>query len=250
MQFLTTAATAAAALFAAQISSAQTIAEINGNRFISPLKGKAVANVTGLITAKGPDGIFLRSTTPDKNKASSDSIYVFGSSFGRNLTVGDIIVISGNVVEYRSNVDYLFLTEISSPRLGRIVSRNNTVKPLVIGKDTIDPPLKQYTSLDGGDVFAVPNNKTLVSVANPELEPKKYGLDFWESLSGELVTVKKPTAIAKPNNFGDTWVVGDWQVSGRNDRGGLTMSNKGMYSSNHILSWLVLRSLTILHIAI
>jgi hypothetical protein len=56
-------------------------------------------------------------------------------------------------------------------------------------------------------------------------------MDFWESLSGELVTVRKPTAVAKPNNFGDTWVIGDWKVTGRNSRGGVTMTEGGKSSS-------------------
>lgn len=215
--------------FSVAISSALTIAEINGNKFLSPYNGQTVTNVTGVVTAKGPDGLWIRSLTPDKDYKTSDSIYVFGSAFAKNFTVGDAIAIGGKVAEYRSSKDYIYLTEISSPKLEEKLSSGNAVKPLVIGKDTRDPPTQQFSSLDGGDVFAVPNNVSLVSVANPELEPEEYGLDFWESLTGELVTVRKPTAIAKPNNFGDTWVVGDWKVTGRNDRDGLTMSDKGQY---------------------
>lgn len=208
------------------LSSATSIAEINGPKFISPLKDQTVSNVSGIITAKGPDGLWIRSTTPDRDERTSESLYVFGRAFGANLTVGDSIVVGGKVLEYRSNKDYLFLTELSSPVLEKRVSVGNKAEPLVIGKDTRDPPKEQYSSLDGGDVFAVPNNVSLVSVANPDLEPKKYGLDFWESLCGELVTVKKPTALTKPNQFGDTWVAGNWKVSGRNDRDGLTMTDK------------------------
>lgn len=182
--------------------------------------------MSGIITAKGPDGIWLRSPKPDRDDRTSESIYVFGRAFGANLTVGDSIVIGGRVTEYRSNKDYLYLTEIDRPTLSARISSGNEVKSLVIGKDTRDPPTEQYSSLDGGDVFAVPNNKSLVSVANPTLEPRKYGLDFWESLMGELVTVKKPVALTKPNSFGDTWVAGNWKLTGENDRDGLTMTDK------------------------
>lgn len=209
------------------IASALTISEINGPKFLSPYNGQTVSNVSGIITAKGPDGLWIRSTEPDGDDKTSESIYVFGRTFGANLTVGDSIVIGGKVQEFRSNRDYVYLTEISSPKLEQKVSSGNTVTPLVIGKDTSKPPTEQFSSLDKGDVFAVPNNQSLVSVTNPTLEPEKYGMDFWESLSGELVTVTKPTAIAKPNNFGDTWVTGDWKVTGRNQRGGLTMTDKG-----------------------
>lgn len=208
------------------VSSATTIAEINGNKFISPLKGQTVSNVTGVITAKGPDGLWIRSTTPDSDDRTSESIYVYGKTFGANLTVGDAITLGGKVAEYRSNKDYIFLTQISTPVLGQVVSRENKVAPLVIGKDTGSPPTEQYSSLDGGDVFAVPNNVSQISVANPTLEPKKYGLDFWESLVGELVTVKKARALTKPNQYGDTWVAGSWKVTGTNDRDGLTTTDK------------------------
>ncbi|KAJ4336648.1 hypothetical protein N0V87_005210 [Didymella glomerata] len=208
------------------VSSATTIAEINGSKFLSPLKDQTVSNVTGVITAKGPDGLWIRSATPDRDERTSESVYIFGRTFGANLTVGDAITLGGKVTEYRSNKDYIYLTQISSPVLGKVVSKSNKVTPLVIGKDTGNPPTEQYSSLDGGDVFAVPNNKSQISVANPTLEPKKYGLDFWESLTGELVTVKKARALTKPNQYGDTWVAGSWKVTGTNDRDGLTTTDK------------------------
>lgn len=214
-------------LFAlATAASAISIAEINGPKFLSPFNGQTVANVSGIITAKGPDGLWLRSTTPDRDERTSESVYVFGRTFGANLTVGDSIIIGGRVTEFRSNKDYLYLTEIDRPTLTKKVSSGNKVEALVIGKDTRDPPTEQYSSLDNGDVFAVPNNQSLVSVANPTLEPRKYGLDFWESLTGELVTVKKPVALTKPNQFGDTWVAGNWKLTGKNDRDGLTITDK------------------------
>jgi hypothetical protein len=213
------------------VSSAVTISEINGKNFLSPYNGQNVTNVAGIITAKGPSGIWIRSTTPDRDDKTSESIYVFGSSFGANLTVGDSIVVGGKVTEYRSTKDYIYLTELASPVLVKKVSSGNKVTPLVIGEDTTSPPTEQYSKLDGGDVFNVPNNVTQISTANPVLNPRQYGLDFWESLSGELVTVKKPRAIAKPSQYGDTWVVGDWKVTGKNGRGGLTMTNKGELTS-------------------
>jgi hypothetical protein len=209
----------------ANVASALSISQINGPAFLSSLAGQTVSNVSGIVTAKGPDGLWLRSPSPDNDPRTSESIYVFGRTFGANLTVGDSIIVNGRATEYRSNKDYLYLTQIDRPTLARRVSAGNKVTPLVIGKDTPDPPTEEYSSLDNGDVFAVPNNQSLVSVRNPELEPRKYGLDFWESLSGELVTVKKPVALTKPNQYGDTWIRGNWKVTGKNERGGLTMTN-------------------------
>ncbi|ORY18601.1 Endonuclease/exonuclease/phosphatase [Clohesyomyces aquaticus] len=209
-----------------EFTSALTISEINGPKFLSPYANQPVSNISGIITAKGPDGLWIRSPAPDRDARTSESLYVFGRAFAANLSVGDAIIVSGKVAEFRSNKDYLFLTELTAPVLYSKVSSGNSVTPLVIGKDTLEPPTEQVSALDGGDVFAVPNNVSLVSVVNPELEPRKYGLDFWESLVGELVSVRRPRAVAKPNNFGDTWVVGDWRVTGRNGRGGLTLMDR------------------------
>ncbi|KAK3948303.1 hypothetical protein QBC32DRAFT_408699, partial [Pseudoneurospora amorphoporcata] len=209
------------------LSAALTIAEINGNRFISSYNGQTVSDVTGLVTAKSSAGFYIRSTTPDDDEATSESIYVYSSTISKTVNVGDIITLgSAKVSEYRSSNTYLYLTELTNPTGVTVVSSNNAVTPLVIGKDTLAPPTEQYTSLDGGDIYSVPNAQQNISAVNPVLQPAQYGLDFWESLTGELVTVKAPTALKIPSYYRDTWVIGDWTVTGKNDAGSLTMTAK------------------------
>ncbi|KAF5248567.1 hypothetical protein FAUST_230 [Fusarium austroamericanum] len=203
--------------------TALTIAEINGDRYLSPYQGKNVTAIEGLVTAVGSNGFYLRSTKPDRSAATSEGLYIFGKSAVGNVSVGDVVTLDGFIEEYRSNKDYIYLTELSSPNNIVVKSSDNKFKPKVIGKDTGNPPGKEFSKLDDGNVFAVPNNKSLVSVANPKLQPNSYGLDFWESLSGELVTVSKAYALSRPNSFGDFWVRGNWKVSGLNKQGGLTM---------------------------
>ncbi|CVK93656.1 probable endonuclease/exonuclease/phosphatase family protein [Fusarium mangiferae] len=205
------------------LAAALTIAEINGNSYLSSYAGKNVTGVEGLVTAVGSSGFYLRSTKPDRNSATSEGLYIFGKSAVSSVSVGDVVTLDGLVEEYRSNKDYVYLTEISSPKNIVVKSSDNKFKPKVIGKDTGNPPGKQFSKLDDGNVFAVPNNESLISVSNPKLQPNTYGLDFWESLVGELVTVPKAYALSRPNNFGDFWVRGNWKVSGLNKHGGLTM---------------------------
>ena len=225
----------ALALILSPLASAVTVAEITGNRYLSPLNGSAFTNLTGLVTAKGPNGFWIRSTTPDKDERTSESVYVFNRTIGANLTVGDIITLDGSVTEFRSSSAYLYLTEITSPRNIQVLSKSNPVKPVVLGSRTsgiigrkdVSPPTEQYSGLDNGDVFGVPNNVSRISQVNPQLEPTRYGMDFWESLSGELVTVTDVTALGRPaNSFGDQWVYGDWKVTGKNSRGGLTVTDR------------------------
>lgn len=73
------------------LSSALTISQINGHKFLSEYNGTTVKDVKGLVTAKGPAGFWIRSTTLDLDIRSSNSIYVFGSGVLKNVTVGDII---------------------------------------------------------------------------------------------------------------------------------------------------------------
>lgn len=226
MKAKATLAFAAALCF--QSSIAETISEINGNRFLSSYSGRSVTKVSGLVTAKGPDGFWLRSTTPDANSSTSESIYVYSSTAGSSLAVGDIITLDGKVSEYRSSTAYVPLTEITSPSNIVVSSSGNAVDAVIIGEDAgLSPPTEQFSSLDNGDVFGLPNSASLISGQNPVLQPSSYGMDFWESLSGELITLAMPRAISRPNSYGDTWVIGQWNGTGENQRGGLTMTDKG-----------------------
>jgi hypothetical protein len=126
-----------------------------------------------------------------------------------------------------SNKDYAYLTELTKPVDVVVVSSGGRVAPLVIGVDTLQPPNKEYSSLDAGGLFGVPNAVTTISASNPVLDPATYGLDFWESLVGELVTIKNAHLVSRPNTYGDVWVRGNWTVTGVNGQGGLTMVDGG-----------------------
>lgn len=98
MSLKTIAATLATAVSSA---AAVSIAEINGNRFLSPLANSSVTGVEGLVTAIGPNGAFIRSTEPDDDDTTSDSIYVFSRGINSSVAVGDIITLDGEILEYR-----------------------------------------------------------------------------------------------------------------------------------------------------
>jgi hypothetical protein len=130
----------------------------------------------------------------------------------------------------RSNKNYIQLTELSRPTNVVVRSSGNPVKPLVLAVDTLSPPTQNYSGLDVGGIFGVPNAVSLVSQSNPTLDPASYGLDFWQSLLGELVTVRGAYQTSRPNRFGDVWVRGDWTATGVNAHGGITMLEGGRKS--------------------
>lgn len=216
---------AAAGLLLSQVL-AESIREINGNKYQSSFLYKNVTDVEGLVTAKGPKGFYLRATTPGEDDSTSDSIYVYSPGGAHEVSEGDKVTLSGKVIEYYKT-GYVSVTQITGPTGLKVTAGIKDVEPVVIGAKGRQPPTEQFSSLDGGDILGLPNNSSQIHKENPELQPDKYGMDFWESLSGELVTLTGVHAISKPNQYGDTWAVGDWKATGRNARGGLTMRPKG-----------------------
>ncbi|GLB38484.1 putative endonuclease/Exonuclease/phosphatase family protein [Lyophyllum shimeji] len=209
-------------------ATSTTIAEIQGPAFQSPLAGQVVNNVTGLVTAKGPRGFWITGQAVQDVRVSNGlSVFSTSATILSQISPGDVVALSGRIAEFRSSTapNDLFVTEIESPTNITVLSSNNTVHPVVLGVDR-HPPTQLLTPLDAGpDGFlSVPNNVSRVEAVNATLQPDKYGLDFWESLEGELVQVRGPIALGFPNKFGEFWVHGDWKVTGKNSRGGLTLT--------------------------
>ncbi|ETW81750.1 hypothetical protein HETIRDRAFT_125191 [Heterobasidion irregulare TC 32-1] len=209
-------------------SSAVTISEIQGVAFKSAFTGQTLSNITGVVSAKGSSGFWLAGKTSwDTRHSSGLSVFTSSASVLSSVAVGDSISLTARVTEFRSSSspNNLFGTELTSPVNITLISSNNTVRPIVIGRDR-SPPTQALSALDAGadGWLGVPNNVSRIDVVNATLRPEKYGLDFWESLEGALVTVPKPVAIDFQNSFGEFWVRGAWKATGVNSRGGLTIT--------------------------
>ncbi|KAI1797347.1 DNase I-like protein [Ganoderma leucocontextum] len=205
---------------------AVTISEIQGIAFQSPLAGQFVHGLTGIVTAKDKYGIWIQDERTDDPRASN-GIRVYGANV-RSTNVGDLISLSGRVAEYRRSVADLFLTEVDYVTALTTISGGHTVVPLVLGEDRT-PPSNQLSALDVGrdGWLSVPSNLTLLESVNATLRPDEFGLDFWESLEGQLVTVKSPAAAQFSDRFGSVWVYGNWPTTGKNERGGRTIHFNG-----------------------
>lgn len=154
-------------------------------------------------------------------------VYTTSSTTLSSVKVGDSISLSGKVSEYRSSSspNDITITELGSPSKITVLSSGNIPKPLVLGVDR-SPPTQWMSGLDVGSAgfLSVPANQSRQDAVNATLQPEFYGLDFWESLEGQLVTIKKPTSLGFGNSYDEFWVYGDWGVTGLNSRGGLSIT--------------------------
>lgn len=74
--------------------SAITVAEIRGNRYLSPFRESSFTNLTGLITFIG-FVTSIRSLEPDDDESTSESIGILSFDFGQAYAVGDIVTMDG-----------------------------------------------------------------------------------------------------------------------------------------------------------
>ncbi|KAJ6584897.1 Endonuclease/exonuclease/phosphatase [Mycena capillaripes] len=210
-------------------TASTSITDISGISQRTPMLGQTV-NLTALVTAKGKSGFYLLSDPVEDPRVSNGlAVFTTSTTVLSQVKPGDIVSLTGRVSEFKpaADPDYLFLTELVSPTNIVVLSSNNTVTPLVLGETRrLSPPTQQLSALDVGrdGWLSVPNNQSRVDSVNATLHPDKYGMDFWASLLGQIVTVPKPVAIDFPNSFGEFWVHGDWPVTGKNSRGGLTLT--------------------------
>ena len=180
------------------------ISDIQGATDRSPLEGKTVTNVAGIVTAVRSNGFYLQDPNPDANAATSEAVFVFTSS-RPTVQVGDSVLTNGIVGEFRpgNNAGNLSTTQIGGA--GR--------------------PAATFTILSSGN--ALPDATILGQ--GGRIAPTQSiadGIRFYESLEGMRLQVNNAQVVGPTNNFGEIWVVADngKNATGLNDRGGITIS--------------------------
>lgn len=142
-------------------------------------------------------GFWFQDTAPDDNPATSEGVFVFTSSTP-TVAVGDSVQVSGTVTEYYpggKTTGGQSLTQISKPTVTVVSSGNAVPAPVVITAKTVPAA---YTP--AGDPAA--DN----SVEGLTLQPKKYALDFYESVEGENVQVKDVRVVGATDAYAELWV--------------------------------------------
>ncbi|HET7514881.1 MAG TPA: Ig-like domain-containing protein, partial [Gaiella sp.] len=177
---------------------AARISEIQGAAHLSPLAGKVVSGVPGVVTSVRPNSFTMQDATGDGNAATSDAILVFATGIGGSVSVGQAVTVSGRVTEFRPGgaaSTNLTTTEITSP----LVTPGGPGTPIpqtVIGAGGRVPPTSVIDDDATGDVET-----------SGSYDPATDGIDFWESLEAMLLRVPNPVVVGPTNSFGEVWVL-------------------------------------------
>ena len=208
--------------FATELPLTQ-IAQVQGATHVSPLAGTAV-RVEGVVIAERLSNVWLQDPTPDGNLATSEGILVFGSAVANAVAVGDLVHVTGTVIEFRPGCppgcdpatpafDNLSITEIGSPGLG-VTNLGPAAAPAatVIGIGGRRPPR-----------LVIDNDATGSVETSGVFDPAQDGIDFYESLESMLVRVNDAVTVGPTSNFREIWVVGDNGLNAiqRTSRGGV-----------------------------
>ncbi|MFJ3764470.1 endonuclease/exonuclease/phosphatase family protein [Streptomyces sp. NPDC090082] len=197
--------------------------DIQGTTRVSPLVGKQVTGVTGIVTGVrtyGSRGFWIQDPEADANPATSEGVFVFTSSVP-TVAVGDAVSVNGTVTEYVPGgltSGNQSLTQISKPVV-TVVSKDNPVPaPVRISAWSVpDAYAPEGDPAEGGSI----NGLTL--------DPETYALDYYESLEGMNVRIGSSRVVGATDPYAELWVtVKPWE--NRNRRGGTVY---GSYESQN-----------------
>jgi len=203
--------------FSFSFTTAVEINDVQGASHLSPLAGRLVSGLAGVVTAKLGNGFYLQDGTPDANDATSEAIFVFTSS-APTVAVGDDIRVGGRVAEFRPGgaaSTNLTTTEITSPTISVLSSGSTLPAATVLGAGGRIPPNMVIEDDAAGSVET-----------SGVFDPAQDGIDFYESVEAMRVQVNNVVVVGPRNNFGEIPVVGDASANAGIDtvRGGVVIS--------------------------
>ena len=200
------------------VVGATRIHDIQGASHTSPLNSTTVSNVPGIVTVVRPNGFYYQDPAPDASDATSEAIFVFTSS-APAVTVGDAVLVSGTVTEFRPGgaaSTNLTTSEIASPTVSVQSSGNALPAPVVIGVGGRTPPTTVIEDDAAGSVET-----------SGMFDPTSDGIDFYESLEAMRVQVNDAVVVGPTNSFGEITVLPDNGAGAgpRTTRGGIVLGD-------------------------
>ncbi|MGW3632623.1 endonuclease/exonuclease/phosphatase family protein [Streptomyces sp. NPDC005122] len=177
------------------------IHDIQGTTRVSPYAGRQVTDVAGVVTGVrtygSSKGFWIQDPTPDADPATSEGVFVFTSSTPK-AAAGDSVTVSGTVSEYvpgGASTGNQSVTEITKPVVTVLSSGNPVPAATVIDRRSVPDAYAP-----AGDTAASGSVNALT------LEPKKYALDYYESLEGMNVQVSDTRVVTATDPYSELWV--------------------------------------------
>lgn len=192
------------------------IHDIQGAGHTSPLDGREVQGVSGIVTAlDGGDrdpGFWIEDPEGDDDDATSEGIFVATPELVTDIAIGDAVTVDGRVEETADPRREHDLTRT------RLLARQ--IRPATVERD-LPPPVR--LGRGGRPVPSV----LIDDDALQSFEPATDGIDFFESLEGMRVVAHEAVVVGPRTRFGEIVVVADGGADAgpRSRRGGLVMSN-------------------------
>jgi len=200
------------------VDDPETIAQIQGASHTSSYNGKQVNGVLGVVTAVGPNGYWIQSTTPDGDIATSEGLFVYTNNAVITVAVRDDVSIDGSISEYRPGGGAnLTTTELTGSKATVLTSGNTLPVPVVLGVDRTAP----QQVIEGENPPGINNVEYVEALFRPATD----AIDFYESLEGMLVTVRDAKVVGATKSFGEMTVVPGQNVDAiSTPRGGVLYS--------------------------
>ncbi|NUS73220.1 MAG: endonuclease/exonuclease/phosphatase [Corynebacteriales bacterium] len=184
------------------------IHDIQGAEHISPLNGKAVKGVPGVVTAVADQGFWLQDPTADADPQTSEGIYVF-TRHKPKVKAGDALLVAGTVSEHRPGGDAnLTITEITKAQYRRAG----------VGQ----PPAAIQLAQPAAHIRAdKPGNVE----KSTKFDPKQNAMDYAETTEGMLVT-GGPCTVVGAGRGKQLVVLPHAHTANRTERGGVLQTTE------------------------
>ncbi|MGY0062746.1 endonuclease/exonuclease/phosphatase family protein [Streptomyces sp. LZ34] len=226
-----TAVTAVASALAAGLLAAPQpaaaaeirIHDIQGSTRISPFAGKQVSGVPGTVTAirafGSSRGFWFQDPHPDRDRATSEAIFVYTGSTTPTVAVGDAVRVSGTVSEYYpggADAGLQSVTELTKATW--TVESSGNALPAAFALNPAGVPDRYAPGASGG------NGGNGGNIESLRLRPNSYALDRYESLEGMRVSVKDAPVVGATSQYNELWVTAE-PGHARTARGGALYSS-------------------------
>ncbi len=173
------------------------IPAIQGRTHLSSFLGQDVRS-RGIVTAAGAGEIYLQDPAGDGDPATSDAIMLRTRTAA--LARGDEVRVTGIVTESvpgGPGTANLSVTTIEARGVEVLRRGQRLPRPVILGRDGRLPPVRDVISADELPV----NLRIQEEVRRNRFDPDSDAIDFFESLEGMLVTVRRPVAVSATQTF-------------------------------------------------